>query len=49
MERVNDNQLNSAALAGRVLLALIFIIPGCGKITGYASAARSAGVALLAT
>jgi uncharacterized membrane protein YphA (DoxX/SURF4 family) len=47
MERMNTQ--NSAALAGGILLALISIIAGFGKITGDAGAARSAGVASLAT
>ena len=33
---MNSNLQNSAALAGRILLALIFIISGYGKIGGYA-------------
>lgn len=32
---MNPNVTNSAALAGRILLALIFIFSGLGKITGY--------------
>jgi putative oxidoreductase len=32
---MNANLTNSAALAGRVLLALLFIISGFGKITGW--------------
>jgi putative oxidoreductase len=36
---MNTNLQNSAALAGRILLALIFIISGFGKITGYAGTA----------
>jgi len=31
----NPNIQNSAALVGRVLLAVMFIISGIGKITGY--------------
>ncbi len=36
---MNTKVQNSAALAGRILLALIFIISGYGKITGYAGTA----------
>ena len=38
---VNDNTIaaDTAALVGRILLALIFIISGFGKITGYAGTA----------
>jgi putative oxidoreductase len=36
---MNTNLQNSAALAGRILLALIFIIAGYGKIGGYAGTA----------
>jgi putative oxidoreductase len=36
---MNMNLQNSAALAGRILLALIFIISGYGKIGGYAGTA----------
>ena len=36
---MNTNLQNSAALAGRILLALIFIISGYGKIGGYAGTA----------
>lgn len=36
---MNTNVQNTAALAGRILLALIFIISGYGKITGYAGTA----------
>jgi putative oxidoreductase len=36
---MNMNLQNSAALAGRMLLALIFIISGYGKIGGYAGTA----------
>ena len=32
---MNANITNSAALAGRLLLALLFIISGFGKITGW--------------
>jgi putative oxidoreductase len=32
---VNSNITNSAALAGRILLALLFIVSGFGKITGW--------------
>jgi putative oxidoreductase len=32
---MNANLSNTAALAGRVLLGLLFIISGFGKITGY--------------
>ena len=47
---MNTNLQNSAALAGRVLLALIFIISGYGKIAGYAGTAgymASKGVPLV--
>lgn len=38
---------NTAALAGRILLALIFLLSGWGKITGYdATAAAMAGKGL---
>ena len=36
---MNTNLQNSAALAGRILLALIFITSGFGKITGSAGTA----------
>jgi putative oxidoreductase len=36
---MNTNLQNFAALVGRILLALIFIISGFGKITGYAGTA----------
>lgn len=36
---MNTNLQNFAALAGRILLALIFIISGYGKIGGYAGTA----------
>ena len=36
---MNSKVQDSAALAGRILLALIFIISGYGKITGYAGTA----------
>ena len=36
---MNTNVQNTAALVGRILLALIFIISGFGKITGYAGTA----------
>lgn len=36
---MNTNVQNAAALVGRILLALIFIISGYGKITGYAGTA----------
>ena len=36
---MNTNVQNTAALIGRILLALIFIISGFGKITGYAGTA----------
>ena len=36
---MHPNVQNSAALAGRILLALIFIISGYGKIGGYAGTA----------
>jgi putative oxidoreductase len=32
---MNPNLTNTAALVGRILLALIFITSGFGKITGY--------------
>lgn len=32
---MNSNATNVAALAGRILLALIFLFSGYGKITGY--------------
>ncbi len=32
---MNPNLTNTAALAGRILLAIIFITSGFGKITGY--------------
>jgi putative oxidoreductase len=32
---MNPNITNSAALAGRILLALLFIVSGFGKITGW--------------
>ena len=36
---MNTNLQHNAALAGRILLALIFIISGWGKITGFAGTA----------
>jgi putative oxidoreductase len=33
---MNPNISNAAALVGRILLAVIFLISGIGKITGYA-------------
>jgi putative oxidoreductase len=40
MENTMNSPLqNSAALAGRILLALIFVISGFGKITGFAGTA----------
>lgn len=36
---MNSKVQDGAALAGRILLALIFIISGFGKITGYAGTA----------
>lgn len=36
---MNTNLQHSAALAGRILLALIFIVSGWGKITGFAGTA----------
>lgn len=36
---MNTKVQDSAALVGRILLALIFIISGYGKITGYAGTA----------
>jgi putative oxidoreductase len=38
-QHLNTNVQNTAALIGRILLALIFIISGFGKITGYAGTA----------
>jgi putative oxidoreductase len=32
---MNPNVQNAAALAGRILLSIIFILSGFGKITGY--------------
>jgi putative oxidoreductase len=32
---MNSNTQNAAALAGRILLAFMFILSGFGKITGY--------------
>jgi putative oxidoreductase len=37
--RMNTPLQNGAALAGRVLLGLIFIVSGFGKITGFAGTA----------
>ncbi len=48
---MNTNVQNTAALVGRILLALIFIISGFGKITGYAGTAgymTSAGLPMVA-
>lgn len=36
---MNTNLQHTTALAGRILLALIFIISGWGKITGFAGTA----------
>ncbi len=36
---MNTTMTNSAALAGRTLLALIFIVSGFGKITGFSGTA----------
>ena len=36
---MNNSLTNSAALAGRTLLALIFIVSGFGKITGFSGTA----------
>jgi len=47
---MNSNTTNAAALAGRVLLALIFVISGFMKIPGYAGTAgymASKGVPLV--
>ena len=47
---MNSKVQDSAALAGRILLALIFIISGYGKIAGYAGTAgymASKGVPLV--
>ena len=41
LERDNDNELNAMALVGRVLLALMFLLAGIGKI-GAALTAPSA-------
>jgi putative oxidoreductase len=35
----NPNVMNTAALAGRILLAVIFIISGFGKLTAFAATA----------
>ena len=48
---MNTKVQDSAALVGRILLALIFIISGYGKITGYAGTAgymASKGLPLVA-
>lgn len=37
---MNTNIQNSAALVGRILLAVIFILSGFGKITGYEGTAH---------
>jgi len=37
---MNPNIQNAAALVGRILLAVIFIISGIGKITGYEGTAH---------
>jgi putative oxidoreductase len=45
--QLQDTVQNSAALTGRILLALIFITSGFGKITGYeGTAAYMAGAGL---
>lgn len=36
---MNTNLQHAAALGGRILLALIFIVSGWGKITGFAATA----------
>lgn len=36
---MNNTMTNSASLAGRTLLALIFIVSGFGKITGFSGTA----------
>lgn len=36
---MNSNLQNAAALAGRTLLALIFVVSGWGKITGFSGTA----------
>jgi putative oxidoreductase len=36
---MNSTLQNSAALAGRTLLALLFVVSGFGKITGFAGTA----------
>lgn len=38
---MNAAYANAAAPAGRILLALIFIVSGIGKITGYAATAAT--------
>ncbi|MHB8666292.1 MAG: DoxX family protein [Burkholderiales bacterium] len=48
---MNTTVQDTAALVGRILLALIFIISGFGKITGYAGTAgymTSAGLPMVA-
>ena len=37
---MNSSTTNAAALVGRILLAVIFITSGFGKITGYAGTAQ---------
>jgi putative oxidoreductase len=37
---MNSNATNTAALVGRLLLAVIFITSGFGKITGYEATAQ---------
>lgn len=36
---MNSNLQNTAALAGRILLGLLFVVSGFGKITGFAGTA----------
>src|SRR5579859_6606941 len=38
--RMNSSATNAAALVGRILLAVIFITSGFGKITGYEATAQ---------
>ena len=37
---MNSSATNAAALVGRILLAVIFVISGFGKITGYEATAQ---------
>ena len=43
---MNPNIQNSAALAGRILLAVIFILSGFGKLTGFDCAVGYIGTKL---